>query len=285
MSTGPASDDTLPATPWERSPRRRPAARVPLTPERVVDAAYEVLDREGLDGLTMRRVAAELGTAVSALYAHVSSKDELLELMYQRMFAGLEIPDPDPDRWQEQIKEFARAGRARLLAHRDMARISMAHVPFTAGLLPQLERMLALFRNAGLPDRITAVVGDMLSTYLEGFTLEEEMWAARLAAQDGGDGTAAWARMRAEMEAYFASLPPDRFPHLTALSGVMADEDQDQRFEAGLEIIVRGLATYLDEDGARPAAPRGTADTADRGAGPGRTAGGTGHGRPAPPQG
>src|SRR4051812_22209739 len=109
-----------PPSPWERdrpAPARVTPARTPLSRERVVDAAFTVLDRQGLDGLSMRQVAAELGVTVSALYAHVSSKDDVLELMYTRLFDGFEPPAVDPERWQEEVREYAIEGRRRLLAH------------------------------------------------------------------------------------------------------------------------------------------------------------------------
>ncbi|AGS67394.1 TetR family transcriptional regulator [Streptomyces collinus Tu 365] len=209
-----------------------------------------VLDRHGLDGMSMRQVAAELGVTVSALYAHVSSKDDLLELMYTRLFDDFEMPEADPERWQEQLLEFARAGRQRLLSHRDMARISMAHVPFTAELLPHVEGLLAIFRTAGLPDRIAAEAGDLISTYIDGFVLEEGMWQDR-AAQQGGDGSSLarpdWREMADDMQNYFASLPEADFPHLRALSGLMVTDSSDERFDIGLQIILRGLASYLPD--------------------------------------
>ncbi|MFG2602346.1 TetR/AcrR family transcriptional regulator [Streptomyces sp. NPDC048514] len=246
---GPTS---TPPSPWERE---RPArarvapARAPLSRERVVEAAFTVLDQQGLDGLSMRRVATELEVAVSALYAHVSSKDDLLELMYTRLFGGFEKPEPDPERWQEQVGEYARSWRQCLRAHRDMARISMAHVPFTAELLPHVEALLGLFRTAGLPDRIAAEAGDLISTYIDGFVLEEGMWLDR-AAQHGGEGSPArpdWREMAGEMQNYFASLPAADFPHLRALAGVMVTDSSDERFDIGLEIILRGLASYLPD--------------------------------------
>lgn len=198
----------------------------------------------------MRQVAAELGVTVSALYSHVSSKDDLLELMYARLFDGFELPAADPDRWQEQVLDYARAGRQRLLSHRDMARISMAHVPFTAELLPYLERLLAIFRTAGLPDRIAAEAGDLISTYIDGFVLEEGMWQDR-AAQQGGEASSlarpVWSEMAGEMQNYFAALPEADFPHLRALSGLMVTQFSDERFEIGLQIILRGLASYLPD--------------------------------------
>ncbi|MEU6270942.1 TetR/AcrR family transcriptional regulator [Streptomyces populi] len=244
-----------PPSPWERERPRRArvaAARAPLSRERIVEAAFTVLDRSGLDGLSMRQVAGELGVTVSALYAYVSSKDDLLELMYTRLFDGFSLPEPDPDRWREQVREYARTWRSRLLSHRDMARISMAHVPFTAELLPYVESLLAVFRAAGLPDRIAAEAGDLISTYIDGFVLEEGMWQDRAAEQTGG-GTPArpdWREMADEMQNYFASLPEGDFPHLRALSGVMVTDSSDERFDIGLEIILRGLASYLPDPSA-----------------------------------
>ncbi|MFE2101219.1 TetR/AcrR family transcriptional regulator [Streptomyces sp. NPDC059468] len=250
---------TPPPSPWERErpTRTRVApARAPLSRERVVEAAFTVLDRQGLDGLSMRQVAAELGVTVSALYAHVRSKDDLLELMYTRLFDGFEMPEPDPERWQEQVRDYARSGRRRLRSHRDMARISMAHVPFTAELLPHVEALLAVFRTAGLPDRIAAEAGDLISTYIDGFVLEEGMWQDR-ADQHGGDGSSLarpdWREMAEEMRNYFSALPEEDFPHLRALSGLMVSDSSDERFDTGVEIILRGLASYLpDREKGRP---------------------------------
>lgn len=243
-----------PPSPWERerpAPARVAPARTPLSRERVVDAAFTVLDRQGLDGLSMRQVAAELGVTVSALYAHVSSKDDVLELMYTRLFDGFEPPAVDPERWQEEVRAYALEGRRRLLAHRDMARISMAHVPFTAELLPHVEALLGVFRTAGLPDRIAAEASDLISTYIDGFVLEEGMWRDRAAEQNVDTSSPArpdWREMADEMQNYFASLPAEDFPHLRALAGVMVTDSSDKRFDIGLEIILRGLASYLPSD-------------------------------------
>ena len=241
--SGRDDPQVVPPPPWERSRRRTPQVRVPLTRERIVDAAYVVLDRDGYDKLSMRQVAVELGVAVSALYAHLESKEELLGAMYTRLFDGYELPDPDPEHWQDQIRDFARQGRERLLQHRDMARISMMHVPFTPDLLPTVERLLAILRSAGLPDRVAAAAGDMISTFMEGFVLEESVWEERRRTTK----TATWDDMRTTIAGYFDALPPERFPNLVALSGMMFDDPNEDRFNLGLEIITRGLASYIEE--------------------------------------
>lgn len=234
----------MPTPPWERPPRRRTPARVPLTRERIVDAAYTVLDREGYDRLSMRQVAAELGVAVSALYVHVRDKDELLRLMYNRVFEGYDLPEPDPARWREQVLDFARQGRRRLLGHRDLAKISLGNVPFAPELLPHVEKLLGLFAAAGLPRRVQAIAGDLLSTYIDGFVLEESLWRDRYP-ETGGNAPE---QMREEVHDYFASLPPDQFPNLVALADLMMDESNDYRFELGVEIILRGIASYVGEE-------------------------------------
>ncbi|MEO3808564.1 TetR/AcrR family transcriptional regulator [Sphaerisporangium sp. B11E5] len=232
-----------PPPPWDRTRKRAAPARVPLSLERIVEAAYAVLDREGYDRLSMRQVAAELGVAVSALYAHVASKDDLLQIMYERLFRGHQPPEPDPERWQEQIKDYALEWRTRLLRHRDMARISVAQVPFTPELLPTVERLFAIFRAAGLPDEIAATAGDIMATYVDGFSLEESLWEER----QRDSAVADWDEMSGTLKAYFAALPPEQFPHLVALAGHMFHKDNDTRFLLGLDILLRGLASYIPD--------------------------------------
>ncbi|GAA3114564.1 TetR/AcrR family transcriptional regulator [Streptosporangium carneum] len=248
--------DELPALPWERARRRPGPARVPLTRDRIVEAAFAVLDRVGYEKLSMRQVAAELGVAVSALYAHVNGKDELLELMYLQMYEGWQPPVPDPERWQEQVQEYARTGRAKLHEHRDMARVAMTGFPFSPEALPHIDRLLGLFRAGGLPDRIVGAAGDVLSTFVNGFAFEESMWETRRHESNGDTHDQSpeenWQEMRETLERYFSELPPERFPNLVALSGIVLDNTNDDRFDLGVEIIIRGLASFAED--ASPAA-------------------------------
>jgi hypothetical protein len=77
----------------------------------------------------MRRVAEELGAAPSALYWHVRNKEELLQLVFDRVVAEIELPPPDAERWQEQLKALAREMRRVLTSHRDIARVSIGAIP------------------------------------------------------------------------------------------------------------------------------------------------------------
>ena len=104
--------------PWQRLPdrpsRRR---REPISREAIVTAAIDLLDREGLAALSMRRLAEELGTGAASLYWHVGSKDGLLDLVFDELIGEEQVPDADPSRWQEQLKDIARAQRRVSLRH------------------------------------------------------------------------------------------------------------------------------------------------------------------------
>ena len=86
--------------------RRSPAGRkATLTTEAIVTAAIEVLDEGGVAGLSMRRVAEHLGTGAASLYAHVSGKEELLELVYDALVGQVPLVEPDPATWREQLRQ------------------------------------------------------------------------------------------------------------------------------------------------------------------------------------
>lgn len=161
--------------------------------------------------------------------------------MHNRTFADIEVPEADPERWAEQIKQYARNVRAKLRAHRDLARVSMRQMPFTREMLPRVEQVFALFHAAGLPDDLVQTAADMISTYVDGFAYEESLWEER-----NPNSEEYWGQVMGQLGDYFASLPPDRFPTLVALSKAMFTSDNDERFERGLDIILRGLATYLE---------------------------------------
>src|SRR5215469_13076146 len=124
------TDPPLPAPPWQRVPQRAAGRRRdPITREAIVQTAIRVLDREGLDALSMRRIAEELNTGAASLYWHVGSKDGLLDLIFDQVIGEVEVSEPEPQRWEEQLREVARAVRAAILRHRDIVRLSIGRTP------------------------------------------------------------------------------------------------------------------------------------------------------------
>src|ERR671925_750663 len=113
----------VPEPPWWR--QREEAQRRPLTRDAIVEAALVVLEREGMNGLSMRKVAEELGTGAASLYWHVGDKEELLSLLLDRIVGEAELPEPRREDWRQQVKETAREARRLLTSHRDAAQLSM----------------------------------------------------------------------------------------------------------------------------------------------------------------
>jgi AcrR family transcriptional regulator len=232
----PDADKELPRPPWQRSPQRATKRRrEPITQEAIVDTAMRVLDQEGLDGLSMRRVAEELGTGAASLYWHVGSKDGLLDLLFDRVIGEQQVPDPEPERWQEQLKEVARTMRATILSHRDIVEMSLGRFPMGPNAMDWSERVLAILRAGGVPDRLAVLGHHLLISVVNGFTMDET-------ADYSPMGDMPLEQMAQMGRDYVASLPQDRFPNLVEVAQYYAVIDQEERFELLLDLFVDGLA-------------------------------------------
>jgi AcrR family transcriptional regulator len=224
-----------PEPPWRRKPEPPDRGeRRPLTRDAIVDAALVLLDREGIAGLSMRRLAKELDVGAASLYWHVGDKEELLSLLLDRIVGESELPEPDPEHWQEQVKESMRAARRLMHRYRDGAQLSLGRIPAGPNSLPVLERSLAIVAAAGLPAQVIAYAADMFALFVGGFAYEESLRVPAL-----GDEAAGAAQLRD----YFRSLPADEFPTLVALADELTAGDEDARFEFALDLLVSGLET------------------------------------------
>ena len=230
-------DQPIPEPSWSRARRERPA-RTPLTREAIVDAALQVVDREGAKGLSMRRVADELGTGAASLYWHVKDKEDLLDLVFDRAIGEVDFPEPSGD-WREDLKRYGHAVRKMYVTHRDIARIAMGRIPTGPNALEGMEKMLAILVGAGFQPRVIAFASDAMSLYVNAYGYEEAVPFRVAGTTDVEEGV----RMMTE---YFASLPSERLPHFASLAPTLGEGDRDERFEFGLDLLIRGLATFLD---------------------------------------
>ncbi|MGW6917304.1 TetR/AcrR family transcriptional regulator [Kitasatospora sp. NPDC054939] len=220
--------------PWKEvgpsAPKRRP-----LTRDRIVEAALMIVDTEGLDALSMRRVGQELGTGAASLYAHVSNKEELIEQVLDVVYGEIELEEPDPTAWEEQIKRILRRARSVIGGHGDIARAAMeSNVPVTPNALDSAECMLAVLRAGGLDDQTAAYGVDLLSLYVTATTVEE---SSRRGVSEEQSQT-----YTEGVRAFFESIPADRYPVFSSMAGALTRSVGDERFEFGLDILVAGLA-------------------------------------------
>jgi TetR/AcrR family tetracycline transcriptional repressor len=232
-------DDSIPEPPWRVVPRARAEPRLPLSRESILDAALRVMDREGMDGLSMRRVADELRTGPASLYWHIRNKGELLQLLLERVAGEMQLPEPDPSRWEAQLAEVARAMRARFLQHRDSARISLGRVPAGPAMARFVEWLFELLTPVSIPDRVIAYFGDLASLYVGAYAFEESLGLA----SPTGENLAP-EQIVAMFRDYMFGLPSESFPHIHRAIGDLFGGGPDERFEFGLDIILRGIATF-----------------------------------------
>jgi AcrR family transcriptional regulator len=220
---------SVPDPPWWRQRGEAAREKRPLTREKIVEAALVLLERDGLQGLSMRRLAQELGSGAASLYWHVGDKEELLGLLLDRIVGETPVPEPDPEHWQRTIKEMARAVRKHLSQRRDAAQLSLGRVPAGPNSLPILERNLAVLAASKLPPQVISYAADMFALYIGAFAYEESL---RLGAEQTSPE---------QIGAYFASLPAEQFPTLTRLAPDLVAGDSDARFEFAIDLLIRGL--------------------------------------------
>jgi AcrR family transcriptional regulator len=226
-----------------RTPRRKTAARERhLSRDAIVNAAIRILDSEGVDAVTMRRVAEELTTGPASLYAHVEDKDELLGAVYDVVMSSVDISDikPSAARWQSQLKEIMRRYHRVLLQHRDLAKVQLGDVPTGENATRAMEKMLAILDHGKLPAKVIGYAPDLLAQFITASAYEHYLWQQR------ASSPTELARFHDELQGYFESLPEDEYPTLRRLAAdlVQVDEAEDARFEFGLDILVKGLAAH-----------------------------------------
>lgn len=194
----------------------------------VLAAALRLLDAEGLDGITMRRLAASLDLQPSALYHHFRDKKALIDALAEQLLA--EVGEVDPARpWDERIESIALQVRSALMAHRDGGRLSAGTFVAQPNTLRIGERYVEALRDAGLPEELWATTAFTLTYYILGHTIEEQAREEMIA-----DG--AWSRQLAEL----ADTPYPKIAHATA---ELEHLDGTTRFRRGLDLIIDGIRT------------------------------------------
>ncbi|HEY6423553.1 MAG TPA: TetR/AcrR family transcriptional regulator [Pseudonocardiaceae bacterium] len=225
----------VPTPPWQR-PTRSVPVRPRLTQQGIVDQALTLLAKEGLDAVSMRRVAQALGTGPASLYAHLRNKEELYQLMLDQLLGEVVVPEPDPEFWREQLKELIRSMVRLMTSHPGSAQLAIATtVPTGPNALRVTEGTLAILRVGGLSDRAMAFAADLIATYTSALALEAGTWADAVLDPAGVEE-----RIR-QIHDYLAVLPRDRFPLIVALAGSLTEGSGEERFDFGLDVLVAGL--------------------------------------------
>lgn len=208
-----------------------------LTRERIISAAMDLIEREGVDAVSMRRIAAQLDSGVMSLYNHVPSKAALLEGVAERVMAGIDFSvDPDMS-WEDQVRTQARAFREALREYPRCAMVTVSRPATSAAELRPMEHALTLLRNAGFGEDDAVRVVRMFIGYIIGSLLREVGVAPGLVPQRplGHDQSVLGADRP-------IGLDPAEFPLVTSMSAEIMQRDHDADFEFGLSLLIHGVS-------------------------------------------
>ncbi|HXW35774.1 MAG TPA: TetR/AcrR family transcriptional regulator [Acidimicrobiales bacterium] len=217
-----------------RSTRDRPA-KAPLSEEAVVEAALAIMQSDGLEAVTMRRVAAALDTGAASLYVYVSGREGLLQAMLNRVTATIELEAPDPSHWRDQLHSLLGRMRQALAAHPGIAAITLADSPTTEAVLCLTENLLGILLAGGLDSQDAAWACDILVMLVTAVAREDDVRRPRGRSDDE--------RREQVEEIYktFVGLPPDRFPLLSAYAAQMVAGDGKERFRFAVDVVLDGI--------------------------------------------
>jgi len=220
-------------TPGTQGPRR-----VPLNRDRVLGAAVALADEVGIAGLSMRRLAQQLGVVPMALYKHVADKDELLDGMVDLVIGELDAPDPALD-WQDGVRQRLLSARRAVLRHPWARPAIESRTRRTPAVLAYMDSVAGVFRGGGFSVDLTHHVMHALGNRIWGFSPE------LFDEQRDADATTAAPEAQQAMVTEFAQ----RYPHILEiavaatqgdLSGVGQGCDEQFEFEFALDLLLDG---------------------------------------------
>ena len=208
-------------------PRGRPAV---LSRDLVLAGALRLVDEQGIERLTMRRLGAELGVDPMAIYHYLPDKSALFDGLIERAFAEVEAPPPTGD-WKQDLTALGAAFRQTLLAHANALPLLATRPPITEAAFELVEAAIGTLRDGGFSEQDAADGVDCLGRLVIGHALAE-------AATPPGDvGGGEVQHVEAQR-----TLPPERFPHLAAVERANVSHDPERLFSLALEGLILSLA-------------------------------------------
>jgi|AraplaMF_Col_mMF_1032025.scaffolds.fasta_scaffold00042_30 AcrR family transcriptional regulator len=196
-----------------------------LTRDGIATAALALIDREGLDALTYRRLAETIGCEAMSLYHYFPSKAHLIDAVLDRVFGALEIPPPGGD-WLERVRKAAWNYRAMALAHPKLYPLLAVHRLNTTVGVRKLDEIIGLFRDGGFDDATAARLFREVGYYLTGAALDE---------------TAGYAQGPSAAEPVTDAEVARDCPNLAAVAPYFKPRYFERTFTDGLEMLLQNM--------------------------------------------
>lgn len=218
-----------------RSSRR--GRRAPLTRDRVLESGVRLADLDGIETVTMRRVAHELGVEAMSLYNHVASKDDLLRGLVDMVIGEFELARPDAS-WKANLRRMAMSAHASLVRHAWAAPLVLSHTDRSDARLRYMDSMLATLRRAGFSAGQTDQAYHVLDSHIIGFSL----WV-------GGMGIGKREDIVTLAAAFVARVRDMELPFLEEhIEQHINPDDPNAKspFEFGLDLLLDGLERMIE---------------------------------------
>jgi AcrR family transcriptional regulator len=216
-------------------PAQDTEGRVPMSRERVLDAAIRLADASGIESLTMRRLAQELGVEAMTLYYYVANKKDLLEGMSDLVAAEIELPPEDLD-WRTATRRRAMSAHE-VLARHPWASMLWMRVMVGPARIRYMDAALGAYRRAGLSPQSTELAFHSVENHIVGYTIQEVNFP--LESDD----------LATEARTFLEALPADEFPHLAEhiVQHLTHEDIGGGDFEFGLELLLDGIERIRSE--------------------------------------
>ena len=210
-----------------------PSQRAPLSRDRILATAVDLADRTGLEGVSMRHLATELGVVPMALYKHIANKEALLDGLAEALIA--EIPPAEAGPWKAAVRTRILAARAVLLAHPWAAEVITTRTTPSPAALAYLDSMAGTFRQGGVSAPLTHLAMHALGSRLWGFTIE--LYPSPPPA-DPEQAAAAYARL-ATAYPFIADIAAAATHRPDSIVGAGCDDQLE--FEFALDLLLDGI--------------------------------------------
>lgn len=230
---------------WTRE-QRRPPSRENLSRDRVVRAAVDLLDEEGLDGLSMRKLAVRLSAGATSLYWYVETKDDLLEYVIDEIYGEVDVPGAELAGWRAGATLFAHSLRATILRHSWFPAAVSTRPGIGPNAMSLSARAMALFGAAGFTGTGLDHAMSSLIGYVMGVAGIEASWLTTVRAS-GTSVNERTAEIRAEAIQLAEGSHPELRDHLAQWAGSDQREAQSATFTFGLECMLDGFTARLGE--------------------------------------
>lgn len=229
-------DERAERGPWVGLESRPQRKRASLDRDSIVAAAVRIIDAEGVDALSMRRLGVELGSGATSVYRHVRDKNELIDLAFDAITGELAPPEPGTT-WEDTLVASARGVRELFHRHRNFVLVIGHRASLGPHTLALLERLLGNLRSAGFADQTAYHAISAITNYATGFVVLEIVPGLR------GGGGADNPEYRELLSVHVGRLPLHLYPNVAAVAPLMIGKDEED-FEYGVQAIISGIRSY-----------------------------------------